>query len=315
MSDVTLTVSPTPPYDHDLTASHITFNQSRYGADVYEDGHYRRLLEMAGRLVLLDVGWNGESGSPLLTVEAIGKGIGEADAPALRKTASWLLGTDQNLAPFYHAALADDGLAPLVRRFHGLHVPQAASVFEALVAAILGQQVSSIVARMMRNAIVEAYGRQMEHRDVTYRTFPTPATLAGATIEDLRGLKLSGRKAEYVLGIAEGAASGELDLEGLHSCSDSEIVEELCRIRGVGPWTAHWLLIRSFDRADGFPHGDLALQRHVTALLHPGAVADSKFRMSGDEALEASMRWSPYRSYVTTYLFAAGRQAGLALHP
>lgn len=314
MSELTFTMSPTPPYDHDLTTSHITFNRTRYGADVYEDGRYRRLLRIDGRLALVDVGWNGEPDTPALTVRAHGAGIGDERAPAVERTVCWLLGTDQDLARFYQLALADDGLAPLVRRFRGLHVPQAASVFEALVSAVLGQQVSSVVARVLRNTIVEAYGDQLEHDGSIYRAFPTPAALAGASVEDLRAAKLSGRKAEYVRDIAEGVDRGELDLEGLHALPDAEVVEELCRIRGVGPWTAHWLLIRAFDRADGFPHGDLALQRHVTAILCRDSETDGGSRMSGEEALEASLRWAQYRSYVTTYLFAAGRQ-GIALHP
>ena len=315
MGTVTVMIAPTPPYNHDLTASHITFNSARYGADVYEDEHYLRVLEMDGRLVLVDVAWNGDVEAPKLSVEAYGARIGEADAPAIERMVGWLLGAHQDLEPFYRIALADDRLAPLVRRFHGLHVPQAASVFEAIIMAILGQQVSSAVARVMRNALVEAYGARMEHRCQSYRAFPSPERLAGASIEELRRLKLSGRKAEYVLDIAEGVTSGELDLEALHARSDAEIVEELCRIRGVGPWTAHWLLIRAFDRADGFPHGDLALQRHVTAVLQDGTEADAGYRMTGEEALEASRRWAPYRSYVTTYLFAAGRRQGVALHP
>ncbi len=313
MSDVHFAMSPTPPYDHGLTASHITFNQAQYGADVFEDGHYRRLLQIEGRQMLVDVDWNGEPDTPALTVQAHGPGIGDEDAPAIERTARWLLGTDQDLAEFYQLAFADDRLAPLVNRFRGLHIPQAASVFEALVSAILGQQVSSVVARVLRNTLVETYGEQLEHRGAIYRTFPTPAAIAGASVNDLRAVKLSGRKAEYVRDVAEGVAAGELDLEGLHALRDEEVVEELCRIRGVGPWTAHWLLIRAFGRADGFPHGDLALQRHVTSLLRTRHDGGAGSKMSADEALEASLRWAPYRSYATTYLFAAGRQ-GLALH-
>ena len=303
---VTFTMAPCPPYDHDLTSSHITFNRPRYGADVYRDGHYLRLLDLNGCLVLLDSAWNGDREAPVVTVRAYGVDINETDAPTIERVAGWLLGTDQDITPFYRAVSDDSRLAPLRSQFYGLHIPQAHSVFEALISAILGQQVSSAVAGVLRNAIVEAFGARIEHCGETYRAVPSAAAIASASKEDLRALKLSGRKAEYVLGIAQGVASGELDLEELHCRTDEEIVERLCRIRGVGPWTAHWLLVRAFDRADGFPHGDLALQRHVTALVRGEAGTAS--RMSGDQALEASRRWSPYRSYVTTYLFAAARQ-------
>ena len=74
-------------------------------------------------------------------------------------------------------------------------------------------------------------------------------------------------------------------------------------MRGVGPWTAHWLLIRAFDRPDGFPEGDLAVQRSLGALYN-----DEGRRLTPQEAVDLSVRWRPYRSYLVTYMFAAARQ-------
>ena len=122
----------------------------------------------------------------------------------------------------------------------------------------------------------------------------------------MRRIKVSARKAEYVVGIAGGVASGELDLEGLRARSDQEVVDTLTGLRGVGPWTANWLLIRAFGRSDGFPAGDLAIQRSL------GLLADFGRPMTESEALEYSIRWAPYRSYVTTYIFAAARGGLLA---
>ena len=87
------------------------------------------------------------------------------------------------------------------------------------------------------------------------------------------------------------------------------MVERLTAIRGVGPWTAHWLLISALGETDGFPSGDLALQRTMGRLVTGGPP------MPAAEALAYSERWSPHRSYVTTYLFAstrAGRRRGTA---
>ena len=70
----------------------------------------------------------------------------------------------------------------------------------------------------------------------------------------------------------------------------------------MGPWTAHWLLIRAFDRPDGFPDGDLAIQRSLGALYNGGE------RLTADEAVALSARWRPYRSYLVTYMFAAARR-------
>ena len=79
-------------------------------------------------------------------------------------------------------------------------------------------------------------------------------------------------------------------------------MEELVKLRGVGPWTAQWLLIRAFGRPDGFPEGDLAVQRSLGVLYNGGK------RLTPDEAVALSARWRPYRSYLVTYMFAAARQ-------
>ena len=84
-----------------------------------------------------------------------------------------------------------------------------------------------------------------------------------------------------------------------------EAIHTLTGLRGVGLWTAQWLLIRALGRDDGFPHDDLALCRVLGQLLNKGKP------FQPEEAREYSSRWSPYRSYVTAYLFAA-MQSGYA---
>jgi len=96
-------------------------------------------------------------------------------------------------------------------------------------------------------------------------------------------------------------ASGMLDLEALKNYPDEQAMETLTRIRGAGSWTVQWLLIRSLGREDGFPFSDLALRRTLARMLQRSTP------LSPQETLEYSRRWSPYRSYVTTYLFAAMR--------
>ena len=79
-------------------------------------------------------------------------------------------------------------------------------------------------------------------------------------------------------------------------------MERVTRLRGVGHWTAHWLLIRALSRTDAFPSGDLALKRVVSQLYFDGRPLTDR------EVEEFSVRWSPYRSYAIVYMFAAGRQ-------
>ena len=300
MSQAAFTLYPNPPYDFELTAGYLTYYRGRYGADIIEPGTFHRLLDLGGRLALATVRSTGTVTSPSLEVELTGLNLDEDTIAEARRQMSWTLAVEGDLTAFYRMAEADPHLAPLVSAMNGLHIPHTASVFEALTLAILGQQISSHVARVVRDLLIDTYGPSMEVAGTTYHAFPRPETLAAAGVEGLRAIKFSLRKAEYVADIGCRISSGELDLEGLSRNAD-EAVEALTRVRGVGMWTAQWLLIRALGHGDGFPHGDLALQRTLGHLVNGGV------SMGPREALEYSQRWSPHRSYVTTYLFAASR--------
>ena len=306
MNHAAFTLRPIPPYDFDLTAGDVVYFRGRYACDRFQDGVFHRLLDLGGRLTLVTVRSSGTLESPRLEAEISSSNLDDDAIAEARRQVAWILGTDDDLEPFSRMALADPKLAPLVRGMRGLHLPHTPSVHEALVLAILGQQISSHVARMLRTTLVETFGARKEFDGETCFAFPRPATLAAAGVDGLRAIKFSARKAEYIVDIATSVASGELDLEGLRGRPAEEAVSALTGLRGVGPWTAQWLLIRAFGHPDGFPYGDLALQRTLGLLANAGAP------LSPQEALEYSCRWSPYRSYVTTYVFAAARSGRLS---
>lgn len=304
-----LEISPTTPYDFDLTVGSMTYFQSRHAADLFEDGILRRVLSLGDKPALVSIRSVGSVHAPKLAVEARGDDLTSAHAHEAQRVISRMLGADADISAFYDMALHDPYLAPLVRNLYGLRLTCAPTAYEALVLAILGQQISTHVARMLRNLLIETYGERITIGDETLHAFPRPETIANAGVEGLRAIKFSGRKAEYITGISERIASGDLSLEAMRELPDDEIVSNLIALRGVGAWTAHWMLIRAYARPDGFPHGDLALQRMMGELVGDGS------QMSPQDALAQSERWSPYRSWVTAYMFGAtrlGRFAELA---
>ncbi|MCD4717108.1 MAG: DNA-3-methyladenine glycosylase [Desulfobacterales bacterium] len=301
MKKTIIHLTPIPPYDFELIAEYAAYFQGRYAADHFQDGVYRRLLDVSGRLCLVNVRSIGSVDAPSLEVTLKGNVLNEKIVSETRIQAARLLGTDQKLKPFYGMASKDPVLYPIVKELRGLHIPQTLSLWEGLTLAIIGQQVSSHVARIMRNGLVENYGLALNESGATYRIFPKPEALVEAGLEKLYSIKLSKRKAQYIFDIAAALASQERDLDSLRSLPDEEVVRKLMEIRGVGPWTAHWLLIRGLGRSDAFPHGDLALRRTM------GNLYNNERLLQPEEALDYSYRWSPFRSFVTIYLFAAIR--------
>ena len=334
------TIRPVPPYDFALTAAYHTYFQERSGADVFDDGVYRRLLEFdAGRPALLSVRSTGSITAPELSLELAGDGLTAAHLSSAAAQAAWMLGTAQELAPFYERAATDPPLAGLVREFPGLHLPRTATLFEALALAILGQQIAASVARTLRRRLIETYGPAAQFGGETYYAFPRPATIAAAPPEQLRALKLSARKAEYLQNLAAAALDlpgdavipGDAELggnayrpgdaessggaaipggmgmaqgglESLAQRPDAELTARLTALRGIGPWTAQWALVRGLARPDALPLGDLALRRAVSRLYRDNA------ETTDADVAETAQRWRPYRTYATVYLFAAMRR-------
>ena len=299
MPTITLHLQPTPPFDFELTAGYHTYFQARSGADNLDAGVYRRLLDLDGRLLLVSVRSAGSVDSPELAIELRGEGLTDADGEVAVAQVRWMLGTDQELAPLYALAESDPALAGLARQFRGLHLPRTATLFEALTVAILGQQISASVARTMRTLLIERYGTRAEFDGATYYAFPRPEAVLSALPEELRELKLSRSKAEYVRVIA--GAALEPGWDELYELPDDEVVRRLTVLRGVGNWTAQWALVRGLARPDALPLGDLALRRGVSRLWRDGAT------VTDAEVKTVAERWRPWRSYATAYLFAALR--------
>ncbi len=302
MFTATHVFGPEPPYDFDASAGFAVYGRGRYAADSLADGAFSRALKVGGKTVALSVRSVGEVERPRVEIRLTGDKLSSEEESKAVGVTTRLIGAQGSLTEFYDAIESDDPMAEFTGRFRGLGIAQSASPFEGLVLSILGQQISNEVARVLRDLLVDTLGETISVEGMEYRAFPSPAAIAGAGIDKLREMKLSARKAEYISDIAGSVASGSLDLDALADLPDESIVEELVKLRGVGPWTAHWLLIRAFDRPDGFPDGDLAIQRSLGALYNGGK------RLTADEAVALSARWRPYRSYLVTYMFAAARQ-------
>lgn len=217
--------------------------------------------------------------------------------------ASHLWGLSDDLTGCYETLGTDPLLRPLLARFAGLRLIRAASLFEALVSAILGQQISVASAQSMRRRLMEHLGDGVTIDGVVYVGYPTPPRLLAAGPDGLQALGVTRQKSRYLLAVAEHAAAGHLDHERFAGLDDAEAVSSLSAIPGVGRWTAEVALMYGLGRPDIFFAGDLALQVAVQRLLGLGA------RPSERELRVVSERWAGWRSYAALYLLMSLKHA------
>ncbi|MDE2843655.1 MAG: hypothetical protein OXN21_09755 [Chloroflexota bacterium] len=291
-------IKPVAPFDFEATSVNQPY--FRKGQEGTGDS-YQRLLDLGGTLALASVQFNGDVTSPELKVELEGADLAESEAALARGQIEKLLGTGQDLFTFYEFAREDPVMANLVETFYGMHQTLSLSVFETIAQAILGQQLSASVARVIRALMIETYGPRLTVQGETHYAFPRPREIAEAGVAELRGMKLSQRKAEYLHGLALAELETPGGLDRVAALPDEEVIREVTSLRGVGMWSAQWVLSRALGRPDAFPVGDLALRRIVSQLYFGGeALTDA-------ELADYSLRWAPLRSLATSYLFAALR--------
>jgi DNA-3-methyladenine glycosylase II len=167
------------------------------------------------------------------------------------------------------------------------------NIFDALVDAIISQQISVLAA----DAIMARVRAALPEGKVT------PEHLLAFDFERLRALGLSTPKARYIGNLIEHVTSGQLQLESLSELADEEVIAQLTAVKGIGQWTAEMCLIFTLGRPDVLPVDDLGFVEGIRLAYQLPA------RPSKQEARERGELWRPYRTFATWYMWSVRRLA------
>lgn len=182
----------------------------------------------------------------------------------------------------------DPVLAGLLAQLEPIEITLQEDLFVSLASAIVGQQLSNRVADVLWERLVSLAGEPLSAK-----------ILLSLDDESLRKIGISYSKIKYLKALSCALVDGSLDLDQLHLMEDDEIIAQLTRVKGIGPWTAEMFLIFSLGRIDVFSAGDGGLQRAVKWLYQleqaPGI----------EEMKQISYRWKPYRTIAALYLWRA----------
>ncbi|MBG6219306.1 MULTISPECIES: DNA-3-methyladenine glycosylase 2 [unclassified Janthinobacterium] len=207
-----------------------------------------------------------------------------------------ILGLRIDPQPFALLAASDPLLAPLIRSNPGLRIVQSASPFEALTWAIIGQQINLPFAIALRRSFILQAGRA--HSSGVW-CYPEARDVARLSVEELTSRKFSRAKAETVLRLARLVNEGELSL-ALPPCGDvTAISQALLAVKGIGPWSVNYALLRGYGYADCSLHGDVAIRAALQKLLGEVTKPD----------MARTQHWlrqyAPHRSMAAAHLWAS----------
>ena len=271
--------------------------QGREPVDRAHGGRYRRALRLPGGPSVIEVRPDHPRRTRRLEVAIWGASAAGPDAGAALEQVADIYSLAFELPSFHRAAREDRVLDKVVKSLRGLRVARIPDPFEALVWAILGQQISVVAASALKRRLVEELGDTAPAEGEGYALFPTAARLHAAGEEGLRRLGLSGPKARYVFSAAEEVATGRLDLEALRNAESASRTARLLEVRGIGPWSASYVGLRAYGDPDALPLADVGLEVAATRAY------EARARLRGAALGRLAEAWRPYRGWATFYLW------------
>ncbi|MGP8069619.1 MAG: DNA-3-methyladenine glycosylase family protein [Candidatus Bathyarchaeia archaeon] len=292
-------IFPESPFDFERSAG-IHGRVAKSLPDVYENGVYKRVLHLAENPVFVLVTSKGTIEKPRLSVEVHPQLLPQ-EVKALRRLLGTMFVATFDFDKFYSVAKKDRLMSIVARRLRGLRPVSPPSIFEALVIAITEQQISLNAAIAIRSRLIEKYGDTVEFEGRSFYAFPTPSVLAKAKVNRMMAVGLSRNKALYVNELSKKVAGKELDLEGLRKRDDEAAIAELTKIKGVGPWTAEYMLIRGMGRVNSLPADDVGIQHAISQAYFKGK------RTTSNEVRRVLNKFFPFSGitafYIMYYLF------------
>lgn len=133
-------------------------------------------------------------------------------------------------------------------------------------------------------------------KDKVIYAFPGPYEIAKSSISALRKIGYSTHKSEILIHLASAFKEKEVAFSQLETKNNEEIIHFLCAFKGIGRWTAEYVLLRGLGRLDVFPRDDIGAQNNLYRLLHLESKPDYK------KISEITAKWYPYAGLVYFYL-------------
>lgn len=165
-----------------------------------------------------------------------------------------------------------------------IHLPT--DHFSALCREVIGQQLSSQVARV----IYERFKNLFPKKTIT------PKRILNLTHAALRATGMSNAKVKSLKDLSEKIETQEISLEKIEKMDNESVIEELIKVKGIGPWTAEMFLIFSLNREDVFSFGDLGLKNAIKNIYG--------LENATQENIEGIVsKWTPYKSYACRILW------------
>ncbi len=298
MKRIVFSMVPLRPFRLDLTTWALR-RRPVNTIDCWDGRVYRRVLTIDHQPVEVAVEQDGQPDRARLQVNLTGQKLTRRTQVLVKSQLERMLGIRRDLAPFYELARRDPRLAPLVEEFRGLKPARFPTVFEAIVNGIACQQLSLLVGILLLSRLAQKFGRSAGHRDDSLHAFPAPADLADVSNHSLKALGFSGPKAGFLITLSSAIRDRNLNVEQLTILDNKTALDHLIELKGVGRWTAEYVLLRGLGRLDVFPGDDVGARNNLAHFF------GRKGSLDYEGVQNAVAAWQPYAGFIYFHLLLA----------
>jgi DNA-3-methyladenine glycosylase II len=223
--------------------------------------------------------------------KVIGSFVGDVSPEAVASDVARILSLDVDAREFPEVGQRDDVVAGLQAKYPGLRPVCFWTPYEAACWAVIGHRIRMTQAAALKAKMAQRLGHAIVLAGATLFCFPSPPRLV-----DLEGFPgLSGRKPEWLRGIARAALEGRLDSATLRALPRSEAHDQLKELGGIGDFSAELILLRGAGDPDWAP-------RHEPRLINAMKLAYDRADFDDDEIGIIASGWAPYRTWVSLLL-------------
>ncbi|WP_414041519.1 DNA-3-methyladenine glycosylase family protein [Acidithiobacillus sp. M4-SHS-6] len=298
---VTIPLPVDPPYSFRWAMEYLRSSPSTVLENVDPDTGLQRMLRLDGMPVLLTLRSASEDAEhPALFVKM--QSAGEMTRTIRDTGVLWarnFLNLDHHPRHFLTLGKGDAPLRQLQERFYGMRPVRIASPYESLIWAIIGQQVNVAFARRLKCRFLEHCGNPVHMGDQHYPVFPEPEQVLQASQQELAALQFSRQKSAYITAVSAAMADGRLNFNTIRALPAEQAISHLLQFRGIGRWTAEYVLMRGLGYADCIPAADVGLRKVAGELYSLGRTASEMELRAITEPFRGWRSWVAFYWWMT----------------
>jgi DNA-3-methyladenine glycosylase II len=298
MYQETGTLTPIPPFDFSKSLQFLGIFGPTKNEQTVSTHSLTKAISIDGQTVVFQLTSIGTTEKPELEYSLFSaKPFSQAMENAVVERITFFLSLKDDLQPFYRLGRADPDFAPIIEHLYGYHQVKFLTPFENACWAVLTQRNPMKIAQQTKQALVEKYGSSLEVSGSVYWAFPEPMQIAVVDESELLKLIRNDRRTEYLVAVAR--AFSEADEEFLKTASDEAVEAWLRNIKGIGEWSATFIMVRGLGRMERVPLTEARLFEAASRVYGHGE------ELSRVDLMRLADKYGPWQGYWAHYIRVA----------